>query len=117
MDKWDELHKKECLLLEQEDVLIQEKNQVQRVTEAYEEHFNEGHHFMSNLQENFYENEDRLKFEAIRDEFTHESHKVLAELEEGVDELSTERRKLQMDLEEVVYDKRRVSLEVKEAKK
>lgn len=31
MDKWDELHKKECLLLEQEDVLIREKNQVQRV--------------------------------------------------------------------------------------
>lgn len=34
MDKWDELHKKECLLLEQEDVLIQEKNQIQRVNEA-----------------------------------------------------------------------------------
>ena len=117
MDKWDELHKKECLLLEQEDVLIQEKNQVQRVTEAYEEHLNEGHHFMSNLHENFYENDDRLKFEAIRDEFTHESNKVLADLEDGADELSTERRKLQMDLEKVVYDKRRVSLEGKETKK
>lgn len=117
MDKWDELHKKERLLQEQEDELIQEKNQLQRVNEAYDEHFNEGHYFMSDLQETFYKNDSIPQFEAIRDEFNHESSKVLADLEEGTEELNMQRRTLQTNLEEVIYDKKIASLEEKEAKK
>ncbi|MGX7417424.1 DUF3958 family protein [Carnobacterium gallinarum] len=116
MDKWDELHKKERLLMEREDQLVHEKNQVQRINEAYEEYFNEGHHFMSDLQDSFYENDDSLQFEAIRDEYTYESNKVLADLEESTEELNKHKRKIQMELDEVVYDKRRVSLEEKEVK-
>ncbi len=35
MDKWDELHKKERLLMEREDQLVHGKSQVQRINEAY----------------------------------------------------------------------------------
>lgn len=117
MDKWDELNQKERAMEEQEDTLIREMNQLYRINDGYEEHLHKGRLFMSELQDTFHETDSHLSFDSIREAVTHESKQILVDVEEAVDEVSVQVRTLELDLEDIRYEKRAVFLAENEGNK
>ncbi|MBC1504086.1 DUF3958 family protein [Listeria booriae] len=110
MVTWDDLHQKERGLLEKEECLSQDTKQIRRVKESYEEHFHKAAHFMENVGYTFHKNKSHFYFESMRDAFSRESRKIMEHLEANERELESEKKKVQRQVDDVAYEKRKISL-------
>ncbi|EUJ43744.1 DUF3958 family protein [Paenilisteria rocourtiae] len=110
MVTWDDLHLEERELLEKEVSLEKGTKQIQRVKESYEGHFHRATHFLDNVGYAFHKNDNRFYFESVRDEFLRESRKIMEHLEENERELGQSKRNIQRQIDDVVFEKRKLTL-------
>ncbi len=111
MEQWDELHQKEQKLLEKEDRLNREIKQVRQIKDLYEAHFNESGDFMSELHHTFYKNDGNDIYESIRDDYLHESRKIINGLDEDEEALICAKKQVQQEITSVFEEKKKVALE------
>ncbi|MGX7417538.1 DUF3958 family protein [Carnobacterium gallinarum] len=117
MDKWKMLRAKEHDLLETEEITSKEARKTTQIKEQYQEHFHEAQRFLEECCYMFHKNDQSYFFESTMDEFSHESRKVLVQLENSEEVIHRQKKKIQQDLEDITYEKRRVILEEQEERK
>ncbi|EAD0588974.1 DUF3958 family protein [Listeria monocytogenes] len=116
MDKWEMLQARERDLLEREEKNHKELRKSTKIKEQYQEHFHEAKQFLEGCSYLFHKNNKPYLYESAMDEFSHESRKVITQLENSEETLNKQYRKNQQDLEDIFYKKRKVILDEKENK-
>lgn len=111
MDKNRDLYSEERILIEKENDVADEKSRIRLIKEAYEDEHNISHRLLSQICEAFSRSDDSFFFEQTLDNWNAETRKSFEQLEERQYEISREERKIQDDLEEIMYEKRKLASE------
>lgn len=107
-DKWEELNRKEQLLMEQEADLVREEAKVERLEEDYIDHLFKTNHLFRETQQLFHGTEAQLY-----DEISQKIHEDSRKMEESLGAMQKkvrDRRKIvQRQLDEVYEEKQKLS--------
>lgn len=114
MDKWAALNQKERELMEKEEIVFNEKQQLQRVKEVYEEHFAEAYHFIDDLRYLFHGNDRHEVYETAMDTFSKKAQVIMENLEDRERELRNQKKQIEQDILDTVDAKRKVMFHEKE---
>lgn len=111
MTTLEKLQKEEQELHIKENNLSNELNQVRRIKETSEEHFYEAHHFFDTVCYQFHQNESGAFYQSVMDEFSQKSRQAIEQLTDNEENLLSEKKKIDRQLEDISYEKRKVLVE------
>lgn len=114
MAKWEELHKKEQYLLEDERDLSVTTRQLQHLKKDYESHFQQATRYLGRATDLFHQNDSHYLFETLQGDMSDDARKLIYEIEEGEESLISQKRTLIQQLEDVSVAKRQASIAAEE---
>lgn len=109
MDKWTELDREERKLQAKEEDVSKAQRQVERIQEAYAHHLSEARHFLEENCYLFHKNEKRHIYESAMEALSNESYQIMVHLEDNHHEMEVKKRNIQQMLDDIIYEKRKVS--------
>lgn len=109
-DKWAALHQKEQILLQEESELQQVEQHLKEIQDEAEQFFHQGSYLLEDICMMFRNDEERFIYQNILDDFSIQSRQSLEELEDTYQEYYQKRKKVEEDIEEVFYEKRKIAL-------
>ncbi|GFH41465.1 hypothetical protein Hs30E_00160 [Lactococcus hodotermopsidis] len=113
MDEWEELYVKERYLQQQEENLANENRHIEFVTDDFQDYHYQEQQFFTELSEKFYHNDSVLSnfMNGKLSDVSYKTNRFLSNLEETYEEIQSKRQQISYDIEELSYERQKLSFD------